>query len=246
MTNERPKRKAGATAGELLDELEKDPAYIARMQESERRAEENRRRYGEAAAGMLADLRAIGFDVSTAQELLAWGRRYRPAVPVLLEWFPKVSYGPLKADIARTLCTPWAQPPAGPTFVEWFRTQPEKTDPTDLRWIIGLGLQAMADESLADDMIDLAVDKGYGEDRAQVVEGLAKIAKYRPQVEDLLIDLVSDPDVASSAVIALGKLKSQRARSAIEPFLQHPDSWVRDKARRALVKIDKAAAKNVP
>jgi len=60
------------------------------------------------------------------------------------------------------------------------------------------------------------------------------------RAEDVLIDLLDDDEVAGHAIIALGKLKSKKAYPAIKRFLIHPKSWVRNEAKKALAKIDKA------
>lgn len=41
-------------------------------------------------------------------------------------------------------------------------------------------------------------------------------------------------------MITLETMREPSAREAIEPFLDHEDPWVRDQARRALAKIEKA------
>ncbi len=50
---------------------------------------------------------------------------------------------------------------------------------------------------------------------------------------------LNDPALAGYAIMALGKLKSQKARPAIERFLDHPQSWVRSEARKAIKRIDR-------
>ena len=61
-----------------------------------------------------------------------------------------------------------------------------------------------------------------------------------PRAVDVLIELLEDEEVAGHALLALGKLKSSKAKPYIEPFLGHPKAWVRKEAKRALAKIDKA------
>ncbi|MGH9243237.1 MAG: HEAT repeat domain-containing protein [Acidimicrobiales bacterium] len=64
-----------------------------------------------------------------------------------------------------------------------------------------------------------------------------------PKAVDVLIGLLDDPDVEGHAVVALGNLRAESARDRIEPLLEHPKTWIRQEAKRALAKIDKAAAK---
>ncbi|MCB1031384.1 MAG: hypothetical protein KDA95_08585, partial [Acidimicrobiales bacterium] len=72
------------TAGELLDELEQKPEHQERQRQWKLQEDENRRRYGQAAAGLLADLEAAGFSVATLAELRQRGVGDRRAVPVLV------------------------------------------------------------------------------------------------------------------------------------------------------------------
>lgn len=53
----------------------------------------------------------------------------------------------------------------------------------------------------------------------------------------VLLALLDDEDVAAYAVMGLGKLKAREARPAVERFLDHPESWVRKEAKRALAKL---------
>lgn len=61
-----------------------------------------------------------------------------------------------------------------------------------------------------------------------------------------LLKMLDDDEVNGHAVIGLGRLKDERARSALEPFLHHPKAWIRQAAKQASAKIDRAAAKRRP
>ncbi|MCP4308910.1 MAG: hypothetical protein GY788_29375, partial [bacterium] len=93
-----------------MDELEQKPEFVDRQRARMAEREENRRRYREAAEGLLEDLSAAGFDVDVVAELKKSGGRQ--AVPVLVQWLPQVEYLPLKRDIIATLGSKWARPDA--------------------------------------------------------------------------------------------------------------------------------------
>jgi hypothetical protein len=59
----------------------------------------------------------------------------------------------------------------------------------------------------------------------------------------VLVELLEDEQVAGHAVLALRKLAVPETRAAIEPFAEHPRTWVRREARRALEKIDRKIAR---
>ena len=69
---------------------------------------------------------------------------------------------------------------------------------------------------------------------------MANMKQHKQEAVELLFDLLHDEDMAPQAMITLGNLREPRARRAIEPFLRHPDAWVRQQAKRAVAKIDKA------
>jgi HEAT repeat protein len=61
-----------------------------------------------------------------------------------------------------------------------------------------------------------------------------------PRAVEVLIALLEDEGVAGHAIVALGKLKSLQAIPYIEPFQNHPRTWIRKEAKRAIAKIEKA------
>ena len=235
------------TAEELMEELryarleeETDAEYVARVLAIEGDIRQAREAYANAAEGLLKDLAAAGFVVSSLHELRHKRVVYKAAIPALLRWLPKVTYTPLKDDIIRTLAVPWAKPDAVPVLLREFRTI---SDPTGegLRWVVGNSLEALADDSVFDDMVELIKDKSYGRAREMLVLGLAKMKN--PRAIKVLIGLLEDEEVVGHAVIALGKLRASEARSRIESLLNHPKAWIRKEAKKALAKIDKRPRK---
>jgi len=61
-----------------------------------------------------------------------------------------------------------------------------------------------------------------------------------PRCEEVLLELLNDPEVTGHAVMALGRLRSRAAREPIERLLVHPKTWVRTEARKALARIERA------
>lgn len=232
-------QKDWKTADELMADLEQKPEFVDRQQQTMAAREENRRRYGEAASGLLRDLETAGFTIETLAQLRQRGVGDRRAVPVLVEWLPRVTYLPLKRDLIATLGSAWARPAAARPLVEEFqRVDPvEDTADTSVRWSIGDALERVADESLVEDLIEIATDAGHGRHRALVVASLGNMGKARDRVLPVLLALLDDDDVAAYAVMGLGKLKAAGARPAIERFLEHPESWVRKEAKKALAKL---------
>lgn len=107
-----------------------------------------------------------------------------------------------------------------------------------IKWAIGDALSEVADSSVGQDIIELALDRRHGTARQMIVVALGNLRQ--PQAVDTAIKLLRDDEVAGHAVIALGNLRAQEARSHVEQLLTHPKAWIRHQARKALAKIARA------
>ncbi len=238
MTSGRSERRP-RTAAELMAELEQDSGYQTFVEEVKQEKQLRQEDYQRAAEPVLAELAGAGFPVDTIGELRQRGVDYRRAVPILLHWLPTMSDRSVKLDIIHALGSKWARPAAArPLAEEFLRTVPDHDPPGDsVRWAIGDALEVVADESVLDELLGLATDRQHGSERGFVVVALGNMARMRERVVPVLLDLLDDDDVAGYAVMALGKLQVQEARPAVERFLEHPASWVRKEAKKALSKI---------
>ena len=72
-----------------------------------------------------------------------------------------------------------------------------------------------------------------------MVPALCNMAMHREGAIRFLMKLLNDDEVKVDAMIALGNLRVLQARARIEVFLKHNDSWVRQQAKRAILKIDR-------
>lgn len=93
----------------------------------------------DAAAGqeaaVLDDLASVGYRFASLADLRHSRRRYRSAVPVLLEWLPRISDQLVKEEIVRALSVPWAKPAATRPMIEVFSRLDAAADPA------GMGLR---------------------------------------------------------------------------------------------------------
>lgn len=245
-----PVRRPVLTHKQAVEIALTDPAVrraVAAAEALSPRVMQRHRLYAESAQGLLGDLAAVGFPgLKEVGELRHRGVRYEEAVPVLLEWLPRASYLMLADDIVRTLSVGFAKGLAAPVFLRLFREPPAVEDPLrpatseppreHLRWVIGNGLGIFAGPSLAGDLIELALDRRFGEARYQIVAALPKTKDER--VPGVLVSLLDDPSVCAHAIGALGKMRVDAARPAIEAMLASSDKNVRDQAKKALKRID--------
>lgn len=240
-----PAQGRALTRKQAVETALSDP--VAKSAASTPLIERRRTLYAESARGVLADLAAVGFPgIEEVGELQRHGIDYRAAVPVLIEWLPKVRYLLLAEDIVRTLSVRFARKMALPEFLHLFRQPPAVEDPIrpktseppeeHLRWVIGNGLGIFAGPSVADDLIEIALDRRFGQARTQIVNALPKTKDER--VPAVLLSVLDDPTVAAFAADALGRMKFAEARASIEELLTHPDKNVRNQAKKALKRID--------
>ena len=112
-----------------------------------------------------------------------------------------------------------------------------------LRFAVANALSEVADDSVFNEVVELARDRRYGwEERGVLAQALANMRDERERAIAVLRELLTDDDaVAINAVIALGELRAEEARAEIEPFLEHEEAWVRQEAKKALRKLDTAA-----
>jgi HEAT repeat protein len=104
-----------------------------------------------------------------------------------------------------------------------------------IKWAIGNALSVVADDRVFEQLAAIAEDKRHGHDREMVALALGNMKD--PRAVDVLVRLLDDDQVAGHAIMALGKLRARGVRSKIEPFLDHPKTWVRREARKALKRM---------
>lgn len=225
--------RPGRTAAELMETLRKDPAFLAR-EGARREAQETAvLQYQRAAGPLLEALAAAGFRLARVGELPQKWREYGAAVPVLVDWLPRLTDRYVKEDVVRALSVPWARPLAAGVLIEEF----ERLDADDaLRWAIGNALEVVADTSNVQDLLRLSLARQHGKARQMVVLALARTAATAEVVE-ALVGLLTDGDVAAHAAMALGKLRAGQARPQLETVAATASGLLATEARRALAKL---------
>jgi hypothetical protein len=93
---------------------------------------------------------------------------YRAAIPVLLDWLPKITNRIVQETVVRVLSVPWAKPDAARPLIRLFIDLDDDPQPAP-RWAIGNALEVVADDQVSDDLIDLAADRRYGTTRRMIV-----------------------------------------------------------------------------
>lgn len=234
MSESDSRRKRAMSAAEFVDQLKSDPAYVSRMRDLETRRRVAIAEHREASRPVTEALADVGIRVESLDELRRSGRPYSAAVPVLLEWLATVANHGVRESIVRTLSVPWAAPAAIRPMVEAFRNE----NHDGVRWAMGNALSIIADASVFEEVTALALDVRYGTSRQMLAYALARMKTAR--AIPVLIEMLKDADVQGHAVDALGKMRAREARPLIEPFLRHEKTWIRNAAKKAIERIDKA------
>jgi len=190
-------------------------------------------------AAFIGEMAELGLSIESPWDLVNTKRSYRAAIPVLIGWLeradddvPAHERSRFREALVRSLAVKQARGVAAPALLREFRRSDASSD---YRWAVGNTLEVVADDTVFDEVADLARDRGYGRDRQMVVLALARMTN--PGAVDVLSEVLDDETVAGHAVMALGRLKASRARSVIEGCLDHPQPWVRKEAKKALAKI---------
>lgn len=106
------------------------------------------------------------------------------------------------------------------------------------RWAIGNAIATAASGDNVDTMLRLVSESGYGISRQMMVLRLKNWATD-PKVEDVLIVLTKDEDVAGHAARALGAAKTKRALEALNAMATNENTWVRSEAHKAATHVSK-------
>lgn len=212
---------------DFLSKTDRQMQHQMQKEEHARQVEEHHK----FSRPVVNDLRAIGYDINDIQDLRCSGRKYDSAIDVLIKWLPKVRHTNVKWEIVSVLAAPWAKRVLPALLTEFETVDPP--EPMDIRWTIGNAIGRLADDSVFDQIVALANNPKYGHDRGEIVLSLHKMK--RPGVDQILMDLLRDPDVNGHALEALLKRRVKIPTDVVEAFLKDDRPWVRKIASKMLM-----------
>jgi len=201
--------------------MQRDTAQVARTPDDDREE-----------ALILEELRGVGVDYSDLSRLANSSDRYRPALPLLMDWLERSESPDNRGWILHALGKAWARPAVNQSLVDAFRTEPDD----GVRWIAGSAIELSWDDRWFDDVVELVQNPAHGHARQMAVSGLGK-SKRREAVA-VLLALVDDPDVRGNAISALARLRAPAAIPVFLDALENGPQWARRSARRALEHFD--------
>lgn len=166
---------------------------------------------------------------------------YTSAMPVLLSALPMVADPAVKEAVVRSLTHRGAKPAAARLMIDEFKRTNEfsmglRTE-FGLGWAIGNALDTVSDESVQDDLIELAQDPRYGKSRQMIVMRLGRFHRSDRMVE-ILTELARDDGVALHAMSALQRMiGADEAEPLLTSLLDDPSPSVVKAAKIQLRKV---------
>jgi hypothetical protein len=191
------------TAAELVARLNADPEFVAQRAKEEEERGERATEWRRAEAPLVEELRAAGYSVQSAWDLVNTPGSYPAAVPILLAHVPRSYPGPVREGIARALAVPEAK--AGWALLT--RLYQEEHD-TRAKDGLAVAIAAAADEKVIDDVIALARDPRHGPSRLLLLRALERSRARRCRAA--LMVLGTDPELKDEIEVVLRRLKRRK------------------------------------
>lgn len=166
-------------------------------------------------------------------DLVNTNKPYPELIDLLVEHLPVKYHLRNREAIIRALAVREAKGKAANLLIKEYHNF--NKDLSDLRWVIGNSVCYTATQSDLRDIISIVKEKNNGCSRQMFVRALAKFKTS--EVETVLINLLSDDEVAADAIMSLAKLKSINAKGKIEELLNHSNKIIKKEAQKALNKL---------
>lgn len=192
--------KKKITAAELMAKLNADPEFVAKRAKEEEARLKREAEYRRAEAPLVDELRAAGYQVQSAWDLVNTPGSYPTAVPILLAHLPRPYPAAVREGIARALAVREAS-------CGWDVLTRLYRDEHQVRAKDGLAvaIAAAADDEVIGEVIALARDTSQGPSRLLLLGALERSAD--PRARAALMDLGTDPDLTKEIQVILRRLK---------------------------------------
>ena len=204
------------TAGELMAKLNADPQFVAAREREDAERQQRKASHRIAEAPLVEELRAAGFDVESAWDLVNTPGSYPTAVPILLAHLPRPYPPPVREGIARALAVPETKAAGWTLVTRMFQEEPAERAKDGL----AVAISASADDDVIDDVIALARDRRNGPSRLLLLRALERSTVPRARATPPNSPSASAPTPTSACSTPAGSVapwscrpaRSQRAR----------------------------------
>lgn len=198
------KSRPTKTARELVEELRRDPEWVARQLERERARQEEEQASVVEQASLIRDLANCGVLVRTVWDLVNSRNSYNQALPVLIDHLSRPYSPGVREGIARAVAIPAAAP-------EWRRLASMYVSEESLKVKDGLAvaIAVAARAEHAEDLLSLAEDVRNGPSRVLLLRAIGRLGEKGRQA---LERFEFDPDLEKEARGILRKLRGSRLK----------------------------------
>jgi len=202
-----PKRPRGRMTAAEHEAWLKETGQYGAMEERRRLQEEERLKreaeYRLAEAPLVDELRAAGFQVQSAWDLVNTPGSYPKAVPILLAHLPRPYPAAVREGIARALAVREASC-GWDVLTRLYREEHEVRAKDGL----AVAIAAAANHELIGDVIALARDTSQGPSRLLLLGALERSAD--PRARTALMELGTDPELKKEIQVILRRLKKPK------------------------------------
>jgi hypothetical protein len=203
----------------------------------------------ETPAQLLSDLERVGVRVNDVWDLVNTKQKYPAAIPVLISWPDRIKELPvgesrekLREGVIRALSVPYARGHAGPVVLKQL-DEVSDTNELGLKWVIGSALGVISDVGMADQIIEVLLDRRLGRAREMIFDAVPRIARSRPEIVGALRSLLDDETVLPFVIASLGQLRDVWSRDKIAPVVASDHPLTSRQARTALRRLDAELAR---
>lgn len=193
--------KKKITAAELMAKLNADPEFVAKRARKEEELLKREAEYRRAEAPLVDELRAAGFPVQSAWDLVNTPGSYPKAVPILLAHLPRPYPAAVREGIARALAVRETKVPGWNVLTRLYIDEPEDR----VKCGLAVAIAAAADDEVIGEVIALARDPRHGSSRLLLLRALERSAD--PRARAALMNLGTDPDLTKEIQVILRRLK---------------------------------------
>lgn len=176
------------TAAELIAMLRSDPEFVARQEHDEAERQKRVAEWRRAEAPLVQELRAAGYAVESAWDLVNTSSSYTGALPILLKHLGRPYPARVREGIARALAVPEARF-AWDRLLELYRHEETR----DAKDGLAVALSVVASDDVIDALLDLVRDSRHGGSRLLLLDALERSSD--PRARAALLDLAADPEL---------------------------------------------------
>lgn len=170
--------KAGPMRADELDALfQSCPEWVAEQKEREAKWAAERLKLVAQQAPMLIDFAKVGWRVKSVWDFVNMKDSYPTVIPVLLFHLDK-SYSPrVREGIIRALTVVEARGAPARRVLEELKNSGNQ--PRNVRWALANALTVIADQSMADELSEMAADTHYDDIMRVIREAAVKATKRK-------------------------------------------------------------------